>query len=115
MLDRPALPDDKGRVIPFRQRGLPRWRWPPPRPYRAAEPPGADLAKYERGEGEDDYRHRMKMNILGLLVTILLVISGVWIADSMAEVGRLQDCLLAGGRNCAPTVAPAKTSSNLPT
>jgi hypothetical protein len=36
------------------------------------------------------------------LVTILLVISGVWIADSMAEIGKLQDCVLAGGRNCAP-------------
>jgi hypothetical protein len=53
-------------------------------------------------EEEDDYRHRMKVNVLGLLVAILLVISGVWIADSMAEVAKLQDCLLAGGRNCQP-------------
>jgi hypothetical protein len=56
----------------------------------------------EREEEEDDYRHRMKMNVLGLLVTILLVISGVWIADSMAEISKLQNCILAGGRNCQP-------------
>jgi hypothetical protein len=62
----------------------------------------ADLARYEREEEEDDYRHRMKMNVLGLLVAILLVISGTWIADTMAEVRRIQECFLAGGRNCVP-------------
>jgi hypothetical protein len=60
------------------------------------------LARYEREEEEDDYRHRMKMNVLGLLAAILLVISGTWIADTMAEVRRIQECFLAGGRNCAP-------------
>jgi hypothetical protein len=53
-------------------------------------------------EGEDDYRHRMKMNVLGFLVATLLVISGTWIIDTMAEVRRIQDCLFAGGRNCVP-------------
>jgi hypothetical protein len=106
MLDRPAPPDDEGRVIQFRPRGVPRWRWPAPRRFGAAEPPGADLVKYEREEGEDDYRHRMKMNVLALLVTILLVISGIWIADTIAEMRKLQDCFLMGGRNCAPIAVP---------
>jgi len=53
-------------------------------------------------EEEDDYRHRMKMNVLGFLVATLLVISGTWIVDTMAEVRRIQDCLFAGGRNCMP-------------
>jgi uncharacterized transporter YbjL len=48
----------------------------------------------------------MKMNVLGLIVTILLVISGIWIADTIAEMRRLQDCFLAGGRNCAPISMP---------
>ena len=106
MLDRPAPPDDKGRVIQFRPRGVPRWRWPAPRHFGATEPADAGLAKYEREEGEDDYRHRMKMNVLGLLVTILLVISGIWIADTIAEMRKLQDCFLMGGRNCAPIAVP---------
>jgi hypothetical protein len=107
MLDHPLPPDDKGRIIPFRQRGVPPWRWPAPPPFAGGEPPsGADhLAKYER-EGEDDYRHRMKMNVLGLLITILLVMSGIWIADTIAEMRKLQDCFLAGGRNCAPISVP---------
>jgi hypothetical protein len=106
MLDRPPPPDDKGRIIPFRRRGLPPWRWPEPRPFGAGKPPGRDLEQYERGEGEDDYGHRMKMNVLGLIVTILLVISGIWIADTIAEMRKLQDCFLMGGRNCAPISVP---------
>jgi hypothetical protein len=39
--------------------------------------PGDDLAKYEHVETEDDYRHRMKMNMLGLIVTIVLMSAGV--------------------------------------
>ena len=66
-------------------------------------------------EEEDDYRHRMKMNVLGFLVAALLVISGTWIIDTMAEVRRIEDCLLAGGRNCVPIAAPAKISSKLRT
>ena len=57
---------------------------------------------YGLEEEEDDYRHRMKMNVLGFLVATLLVISGTWIVDTMAEVRRIQDCLFAGGRNCMP-------------
>jgi hypothetical protein len=63
---------------------------PAPRPLGAAE------------EGEDEYRHRMKMNVLGFLVATLLVISGTWIADTMAEMRRVEDCFITGGRNCAP-------------
>jgi hypothetical protein len=109
MLDHSLPPNDKGRVIPFRQRGVPRWRWPAPPSFGGGEPPGGDpLAKYER-EGEDDYRHRMKMNVLGFLITVLLVISGIWIADTIAAMRKLQDCFLAGGRNCAPiSVPPAR-------
>ena len=44
----------------------------------------------------------MKMNVLGFLVATLLVISGTWIIDTMAEVRRIEDCLLAGARNCVP-------------
>jgi len=99
-------PDGDDRVIPFRPRGTPRWRWPAPRSFQTGDPPDEDLAKYERGEGEDDYRHRMKMNLLALVVTILLVVSGVWIAETIAEMRKIQDCFLAGGRNCAPIAVP---------
>jgi hypothetical protein len=100
--DRSVPPDDKGRVVPFRQRGVPRWRWPVSR-----HPPVRDLAEYERaGESADDYRHRMTMNLLGLLVTVILVVAGVWLVDKIAEMRKNQDCYLSGRRNCTPIEAP---------
>ena len=107
MSDHSVPPDDHGRVVPFRPRDLPPWRWTaPPRPPRT-EVPVDDLAKYERGESEADYRHRMKMNLLALAATIVLVIIGIWLAETMAEMQRIQDCVLAGHRNCAPIRVPS--------
>ena len=68
--------------------------------------PVPDLTKYERADGGDDYRHRMTMNVLGLLVTILLVVAGVWLASKIAEFRKIQDCYLSGSRNCAPIEVP---------
>ena len=64
--------------------------------------PGDDLAKYERAETEDDYRHRMKMNMLGLIVTIVLMGVGAWLVLTLAEIQKNQDCYLSGRRNCTP-------------
>ena len=65
--------------------------------------PVRDLAKYESSDaGEDNYRHRMVVNLAALLVTILLAIAGVWLALQIAEVRKNQDCVLSGRRNCMP-------------
>jgi hypothetical protein len=68
--------------------------------------PVSDLAKFERTEREDDYRHRMKMNVLGLAVTVLLIVIGVWLANKMAELQKNQDCVLSGRRNCMQIEVP---------
>ena len=68
--------------------------------------PVPDLAKYEQDDAGDDYRHRMIMNGIGFLVTILLVIAGIWIVNEIAEMRRNQDCYLSGRRNCAPIEVP---------
>ena len=98
-------PNDDGRVVPFRRPGAPRWPAIAPRggPVRGPVP---DLTKYERADSGDDYRHRMTMNLLGLLVTILLIVTGVWLADKIAELRKDQDCYLIGRRNCAPIEVP---------
>lgn len=102
----PSPPDDDGRVVPFRQPGLPRWRWPT-RPPGHGGRPVLDLSKYERTETEvDDYRHRMTMNVIGLAVTIVLALAGVWLVDQIAEMRKNQDCYLSGRRNCTPIEAP---------
>lgn len=104
MTDETSPRENSGRVIRFRPRGpgASGWRWPLQRPQQGIEAP--DLAKYERTEGEDDYRHRMTMNALALLVTALLVAVGVWLALSIAEMVKNQDCFLQGRRNCNPPV-----------
>jgi hypothetical protein len=66
-----------------------------------------DLEKFERTTGEpDDFRHRMKMNALGLAMTVGLIVTGIWIADVMAHMRKDQDCVLTGRRACTPIEAP---------
>ena len=89
--------DPEHQVIRFRPRGalFPR-RTPAPSPVD-------DLGKYERPRDEpDDYRHRMAMNGLAFVATVSLVVIGLWLATSMAQMRKDQDCVLTGRRNCAP-------------
>jgi hypothetical protein len=71
------------------------------RPY---VPPAVDddLAKYARGHESDDYRHRMVVNAAAFLFVIALIGAGLWLAQSMADLRRNQDCVIAGRRNCVP-------------
>jgi hypothetical protein len=62
----------------------------------------ADLAKYEGGAAEDNYRHRMMVNLAGLAVTIVLATAGAWLAITIADLRKTQDCYLSGRRNCTP-------------
>jgi hypothetical protein len=102
----PPTEEDGGRIVRFRPRGAPSgWRWPPPKS-QDRDPPVGDLAKFERSEPEDDYRHRMTVNALGLVVTVLLVVAGVWLANKVAETRAAQDCFLSGRRNCTPIEVP---------
>ena len=64
--------------------------------------PVEDLAKFERGEGTDDYRHRMIVNILAFVFVLALIGAGLWLADTMAQMRKNQDCVLSGRRGCSP-------------
>jgi hypothetical protein len=102
MRDRSQSPSQEaGRVVRFRPRGAAPsgWRWPLPRGSRG-ETPVRDLAKYERSQDEDDYRHRMTMNALALVVTTILIAIGIWLATTIADLRTKQDCYLRGGPNC---------------
>ncbi|MDO9412383.1 MAG: hypothetical protein Q7T81_07385 [Pseudolabrys sp.] len=91
----PSPPGKPGaRILSFR-RGQPR-----PRPLSPDAPPGLD--KYEQDDQPDDYRHRMLVNVAALVFLILLVGAGFWLADTMAQHRKDQDCVLSGRRNCSP-------------
>ncbi|PWT92738.1 MAG: hypothetical protein C5B56_01890 [Proteobacteria bacterium] len=107
--DRPKPSDDDHRVVPFRPRkNAPRrghgWRWPLQGPHPPT-PPVQGLARYEGGDGEDDYRHRMMVNLAALAFTVLLAIAGVWLTIQIADMRKTQDCFLSGRRNCTPIKA----------
>jgi hypothetical protein len=98
--------DDDHQVLPFRRRNAassarhgshwPRGAAP------LASPPVKDLAKYEGDGIDDNYRHRMMVNLAALLVTIVLSLTGVWLAIQIADMRKNQDCVLSGMRNCMP-------------
>jgi len=71
------------------------------------QPQIGDLDRYPQADDPDDYRHRMMTNIAGVAVVALLIVIGIWIADTMASMRKNQDCVLSGRRGCAPVEAPA--------
>jgi hypothetical protein len=103
--------DEFGQVLPFRKPGR-------PTPEGLAFPVrdaslGADddLARYEQEQEEPiDYRHRMLMNVIALAITSLLLVASVWLADTIAETEKDQDCVLQGRGNCAPIELPLPNS-----
>ena len=70
------------------------------------ESPVDSVEKYARKGERDDYRHRMIMNVATLVVTIALMLVGIWLATSIAQMRKNQDCVLSGKRGCTPVAAP---------
>jgi len=91
--------EEKGRILPFRRRGAPQPPVVPPSPVE-------DVGKYAVSEEPDNYRQRMINNGLAFAFCLLLVAIGVWLATSIAEMRRNQDCVLSGRRNCANVTVP---------
>ena len=94
--------DDEHQVVSFR-RGPGGARPPAPAPA-----PVEDLARYERDETPDDYRHRMTVNIIAFIFIIGLIGGGIWVADTMARMRKDQDCVLSGRRGCTPVEVERK-------
>jgi len=95
MPDRSDHSSDTGpRVVSFRRNSA-GVRAPP-------APPVEDLTKYERGDGPDDYRHRMIVNVTAFVFVAGLIGAGIWLADTMATMRKNQDCVLSGRRGCTP-------------
>ncbi len=109
---RPIVSEEEHRVLEFRPRIL-------------ADPPGKrpdaidrplkqevgqepnDLSRYERERSEpDDFRHRMLANVAAFAFTVALTAIGIWLAVSIADLRKTQDCVLMGRRDCARIATP---------
>lgn len=100
---RPIPSDDEHIVLKFRPRTSDH---PPGRREGSdpghAKPEANDLSHYERPRDEpDDFRHRMLANVAALAFTVALTAIGIWLAMSIADLRKTQDCILMGRRDCA--------------
>jgi hypothetical protein len=60
-----------------------------------------DLSRYEKSRpAPDDFRQRMLANIAAFAFTVALTAIGIWLAMSIADLRKTQDCLAMGRRDC---------------
>ena len=115
---RPIISDDEHVVLKFQPRTsahpptrheesdpakTPKSKTPKSKTPNTNTPPAAsDLSRYERSRDEgDDFRHRMLANVAALAFTVALTAIGIWLAMSIADLRKTQDCVLMGRRDCA--------------
>ena len=103
------VPDDDHVVIKFRPRTAANAQKPlADREAASSSSQPPDLSRFERTGEPDDYRYRMRINIAAGLFTVVLIGFGIWLATSIADLRRTQDCILFGRRDCATISAPTK-------
>ncbi len=98
----PTKDKDSGRILPFRPRASHSWN-ANLRLRDQSRSPVADLSKYSRAPEEDDYPHRMFMNLLAFLVLSFIVGCGIWLADSISDRDKDLNCGRISPTNCVPT------------
>jgi hypothetical protein len=102
----PIASEDEHRVLKFRPRSMAR---APDGRYssnqRISEHPNGepnDLSRFEQAPDDpDDFRHRMLANVAAFAFTVALTAVGIWLAMSIADLRKTQDCVLMGRRDCA--------------
>jgi hypothetical protein len=98
---------ESGQILTFQlRRRVPTPRQAPIAPAGDGDEPVDDLAAFEEEDGHIDYRHRMLMNVIAVVIVSVLITAGVWIADTIAAMQKAQDCALQGRQNCAPIEVP---------
>ena len=104
-LGQPTKDEERGRVLAFRPRTARSWN-AQLRPRDPSRSPVRDLSKYCGGPEEDDYPHRMWMNLLAFLVLSFIVGCGIWLADNISPIDN-RGCGRIGPTDCLPISAPS--------
>ncbi len=98
----PAMTDGNSRILRYR----PRTSAYPPGARSVARSAAADLDPRQDTETAEEFRHRMSVNLAAFAFTVVLTSIGIWLAISIADLNKAQDCVLMGRRNCAEIPAP---------
>lgn len=108
----PITSDQEHRVLKFRPRTLahpPGQRGEPEGQVQqegGGQPPQG-LSHFARDREEpDDFQHRMLANLAAFAFTVALTAIGIWLAMSIADLRKTQDCVLMGRRDCAHISTP---------
>jgi hypothetical protein len=111
---RPIATEEEHRVLQFRPRNAPLSAPSPalrgnavvtPLRHDSPSEPAVlsrlDLSRYETPREEpDDFRQRMLANVAAFAFTVALTAVAIWLAMSIADLRRTQDCVLMGRRDC---------------
>ena len=62
----------------------------------------------EKRSPPEDEGNRARENAVLLGFFVVLVVAGVWLLGTMADLRKVQDCAAQGRRNCATIDAPAR-------
>ena len=62
----------------------------------------------EKREPPEHEGNRARENAVLLGFFAVLVLAGVWLLGTMADIRKVQDCAAQGRRNCATIDAPAR-------
>jgi hypothetical protein len=65
-------------------------------------------SEQEKREPPEDQGNRARENAVMLGFFAVLVVAGVWLLGTMADLRKVQDCAAQGRRNCATIDAPAR-------
>ncbi len=99
--------DDEHRVLRFVPRNSTTLPGHPTIPASGnALKPAGDLSRYQDHAEPDDFRHRMMANAAAVAFTALLIGAGIWLAITIADLRKTQDCVLMGRRDCARIATP---------
>ncbi len=61
-----------------------------------------------RRSGAEEDAERRTAALMGYIVVLLLAIAGVVLVRELGKKSQLEDCLMAGRRNCAPIEVPLR-------
>ena len=59
-------------------------------------------------QDRENERDRRATNIFLLVMFVLIVVGGIWLAMAMHDARKADECLAQGRRNCAPIEVPAR-------
>ena len=54
----------------------------------------------EHDEDPEEERARRRTHLIGLVVVVVLVLGGLWLANVLGAASKIQDCVMSGRTNC---------------